>query len=707
MKTYQKNILIVFSILTIFIPNAPAWANPQDENLETITVTAQKREENVHDVPISMEVLTGMDLEENKITDMKQLVPYVPNLFTTPSLDNNSLVIRGVSTHNTVLHPAAGIFVDDIAYPLNRMQNPEFLDIERVEVLRGPQGTLYGKNTESGAVNIITRQPDNQFQGKVFGEAGFFAAPHKNAPLYKLGGHISGPIVKDRLFAKFSFQGEDSDGYFKNIYKNNDKAAKIDRKIGRLTLRYTPLPQWDIAFISDISKNNDHYGQWHYIDGPMQSPAHTINWNRGNYWTADNNNQVFRIKYKAANFDLLSITSRSDYRREIVNDAEMGPIDASFGPIRLVNQDFIYDTLSYSQELRFASPKQSSPLTWVAGVFGSKDKMYVKSHTAPIMVRDTDMEYESLAIFGQATYTVLEHLHLTAGARYEHQNVWGEQTNASMTMVPGPPRKYSRSDSNDEFLPKASLAYDVTNDVMVYASYGKGFLSGGHDFHMAETKEDLYFSPEHTNSYEAGIKTVLWDSRLTVNADVFYIDISDKQVVEYPVGQSPMARDVTNAAEASSKGFEVELRAKPVAGLDIFAGIGYTKSQFDDWIAVFPPSQTNPNPSSFDYQGNDLVNAPRYTFHLGAQYRTLSGFFFRADLLGTGDYYYDPENTQKVDGYETVNVRMGYEQERFDIMLWADNAFDKHYLTSKFRYMGTLVNDGAPRCVGIKFTWRF
>ncbi len=704
MKKYRFYKFILFVIFSIFIFNTQTWAEQQPLHLESITVTAQKREENVQNVPISMEVVTGLDLEENRITEMKQLTPYIPNLFTTPSLENNSLVIRGISTHNTVLHPAAGIFVDDIPYPLNRMQNPEFLDIERVEVLRGPQGTLYGKNTESGAVNIITRQPDNQVQGRIFGEAGFFDAPHKNVPLYKLGGHISGPIVKDKFFAKFSFQGEGSDGYVRNINKNNDKAAKVDRKTGRLTLRFTPAPQWDIAFISDISKNNDHYGQLRYLDGRMQSPAHTINWNRGNDWTADSNNQVLRIQYKADSFDLLSITSRSDYRTEFTNDADFGPIDMPVMPgITLLNQDFVYDALSYSQELRIASPKQSSQLSWVAGIFGSKDKIYASSHTVPVMVRDTDMEYDSLAIFGQATYTVFEKLHLTAGARYEHQNAWGEQVNA------GPPslRKYSRSDSSNEFLPKIAVAFDVTKDVMVYTSYAKGFLSGGHDFHMADAKQDLYFSPEHTNSYEAGIKTAFWDNRLLVNADIFYIDISDKQVVEYPVGQSPLARDVTNAAEASSRGFELELKARPVAGLDISAGFGYTKSQFDDWVATFPPSPGKPNPSSFDYKGNYLANAPQYTFHLGARYRTASGLFFGADLLGTGDYYYDPENTQKVDGYEIVNARIGYEQENFDIMLWADNVFDKHYLTSKFRYLGTLVNDGAPRSAGIRFTYRF
>ncbi len=704
MRIYFPKKMLVFAILPFFASQGQAQEDQRPITLETITVTAQKREENAQKVPISMEVVTGIALEENGITEMKQLSPYIPNLFTTPSLENNSLVIRGISTHNTVLHPAAGIFVDDIPYPLNRMQNPEFLDIERLEVLRGPQGTLYGKNTESGAVNIITRQPDNQIQGKIFGEAGLFDASHKDVPLYKLGGHISGPIVKDKFFAKFSFQGKVSDGYVRNINKNDDKASRIDRKTGRLTLRYTPGPQWDIAFISDISKNNDHYGQLRYLDGPMQSPVHTINWNQGNDWKADNNNQVLRVRYLSDNFELLSITSRSDYRTEFTNDADFGPIDVSFGPVTLINQDFIFDVLSYNQELRIASPKDSAgQLNWVTGVFASKDEIYAKSHTPPLMVRDTDMEYKSLAIFGQATYTMRERWHLTAGARYEYQEAWGEQVNA------GPPslRKYSRSDSNNEFLPKVAIAFDVTKDVMAYVSYAKGFLSGGHDFHMADAREDLYFSPEHTDSYEAGVKTAFWDNRLIVNADIFHIDISDKQVVEYPVGQSPLARDVTNAAEASSQGFEVEIKAKPLPGLDLFAGVGYTRSRFDDWVATVPPSPSNPQPSSFDYKGNSLANAPEYTFHLGAQYRAANGLFCRADLLGTGDYYYDPENTQKVDGYEVVNMRIGYEQENFDIVLWADNVFDKHYLTSKFRYLGTLVNDGAPRSVGVRFTYRF
>ncbi len=688
MKVYSRKQLALLAALSILIPYQ-VQAEESSLSLETITVTAQKQEENVQNVPISMDVFSAMDLEENRITEMKQLTPYIPNLFTTPSLENNSIVIRGISTHNTVLHPAAGIFVDDIPYPLNRMQDPELLDIERVEVLRGPQGTLYGKNTESGAINIITRQPDNKVRGKIFADAGFFDADDK-VPIYELDGHLSGPLMTDKLFAKVVFHGKSSDGYITNINNMNDEASKIDRKIGQMTLRWTPADQWDISFITDIAQNNNHYGQLRYADGPGQSPHHTINWNGGNDWAADSNNQVLRIRYNAKDFNFLSITSRSDYRTEFTNDAD-------FGPFEFQNQDFIFDVASYSQELRISSPGEKEQLSWVAGVFGSREETYAKSHTpAFFAIRDTDMEYESLALFGQATYTIFNNLHLTAGARYEHQNTWGKQRNIMSPMF-----EYSRSDSNDEFLPKVSVAYDVTENMMAYVSYARGFLSGGHDFHMANSVEDLYFDPEHTNSYEAGIKTSFLNQRVIVNADVFHIDISDKQVVEYPVGGSPIERDVTNAAEASSQGFEIELTARPAAGLNLFAGLGYTKSVFDNWLTALPSG------ASFDYNGNYLADAPEFTFHLGARYHVANGLFLGADLLGVGDYYHAPENTQKIDGYETVNLKIGYEQETFDVVLWADNVFDKEYFTSKFRWQGTLVNEGAPRSMGIRFTYRF
>jgi len=312
------------------------------------------------------------------------------------------------------------------------------------------------------------------------------------------------------------------------------------------------------------------------------------------------------------------------------------------------------------------------------------------------MVRDTTIDIGSLALFGQATYTAFDRLHLTAGARFEHQELEGRQTN-QFAATPN----YSSKKANDEFLPKLSVAYDITDKAMVYTSYAQGFLSGGFNFHMANNADDLYFKPEHTKSYEVGLKTRFWNDRLILNTALFHIDIEDKQVVEWLVGGSPTMRRVSNAAQAVSNGLEVELVARPLSELELTCGFGYTEAKFDKWVAP------RPGGTSFDYSGKYLPNAPKYTYNVGVQYRAREGLFLRADLLGTSAYYSDAENTQKTNGYRTVNLKVGYNWDELDAVLWANNVFDEHYVISRGAYMGTMVQDGAPRSMGLTLTHRF
>lgn len=678
--------MVVFSV-----GSSQAQEKSTDEcQLESVTVTAQKREENLQDVAISMDVFSGMQLEDANVSGFAELTRYSPNLFSTPNIDNKSIVIRGVSSINTVLSPAAGLFVNDISYPLNRMQNPDLIDVERIEILRGPQGTLYGKNTESGAINIVTKQPGNEVRGKVFGEYGFYDAPHGNVPIYRAGVSMGGPIQKDKLFVGVAFQVKESDGYVKNLFNGNEKTAETDHKNGQITLRWKPVEKWDISFISNIFENNDGYGQLRFENGIGESDFHEIDWNGGNNWKDENNGQVIRAKYSGDNFELLSITSRSDSRMEITNDADFGPRDFQ-------NQDFVFDNTTLNQEIRFSSPDDGKKFKWVCGLFGSKEKTDAKSETpAYKAVRNTDIENESIAVFGQGTYTLYDRLHLTAGIRYEHQESEGKQHN-QFAAVP----YYSKSDSNDEFLPKASVSFDVTEEVMTYVTIAKGFLSGGYDFHMANGEDDLQYFPEYIKSYEAGVKATVFDNRLVLNLAVFHLDIEDKQIIQWPAGQSPMLRETSNAAEASSNGFELEIKARPVRGLDLFAGFGYTKSKFDEWVAERQSGGT------YDYKDNYLPNVPRYTFNAGVQYRAPNGLFLRTDLLGTGKYYSDSENTQKVDGYETINMKIGFERENYDIVFWGKNVFDEEYVTSRVNYFDSLVHDGEPRSCGVTVTYRF
>ena len=679
--------LLMMAIL-LAEPSQAEEKSSDEYQLETITVTAQKNEENVQDVPISMDVFSDMQIEDAGVTDMGELTRFSPNLFSTQMIDNRTIVIRGVSSHSLVISPPAGIFVNDIPYSINRMQNPDLIDVERIEVLRGPQGSLYGKNTESGAINIITRQPGNDFGGKVFGEYGVFDTPNGHAPMYRVGGSISGPVKTDKFFAGVSFQIKDSDGYMKNIYNSDEKAAKTEDKTGQITLRWTPTPVWDISFIGDVSENHDGFGYQRFATGPNKTNPFEINWDGENEWTTENNNQVIHVKYNGQNFNMLSITSRSDFTTDYKYDTDFGPSDFD-------SDSIIHDILSYSQEIRFSSVKDAKKFIWLFGLFASRDEIYVKaSMPTYLSVRETDMDSESLAIFGQGTYTLYDRLHLTAGARYEHQELDGEQFNQFAEV-----QNYSSSNSNDEFLPKLSVLFDINDNIMTYLTLTKGFLSGGYDFSRGNSSQDLYFEPEHTTSYEAGLKTTFFDNRLTINAAVFHIDIKDKQVLQWSVIRSQM--DITNAAEASSEGFEIEINARPLSGLDLFAGFGYADARIDNWVADLSSGGT------FDYKNKYLQDSPKYTFHAGAQYRAQNGCFLRADILGTSEFYSDAENTQKVDGYETVNLKIGYEQEKYDIVLWADNVFDEEYITSQYEYGGALVQDGAPQSMGVKLTYRF
>ena len=677
-------------VISIFLA-APAQAEEKPTNeyqLKTITVTAQKKEENVQKVPISMDVFSDTQIEDAGVTDMGELTHFSPNLFSTQMIDNRTVVIRGVSSHSLVLSPPAGIFVNDIPYSINRMQNPDLIDIERIEVLRGPQGSLYGKNTESGAINIITRQPDNDFGGKIFGEYGVFDTPNGYAPMYRIGGSVNGPVKTDKFFAGVSFQIKDSDGYMENIYNGDENAAETDNKTGQITLRWTPTPVWDISFIGDVSKNNNGFGYQRFASGTNKTDPFEINWDGDNEWTRENNNQVIHAKYKGQHFDLLSITSRSDFRTNFKYDTDFGPSDFD-------SDNVIYDILSYSQEIRLSSAKDAKKFIWLFGFFASRDEIYANvAMPTYFSVRKTDMDSESMAVFGQGTYTLYDRLHLTAGARYEHQELDGAQFNQFAEV-----QNYAGSNSNDEFLPKLSVAFDINDNAMTYVTFAKGFLSGGYDFSKGNSSQDLYFEPEHTTSYEVGLKTTFFDNRLTINAAAFHIDIKDKQVLQWNAVATQ--RDITNAAEASSEGFELEVNARPLTGLELFAGFGYADARIDHWVADLSSGGT------FNYKDKYLQDSPKYTFHAGVQYRAQNGCFLRADILGTGKSYSDAENIQEVDGYETVNLKVGYEQEKYDIVLWADNVFDEEYITSQYEYGGALVQDGAPLSMGVKLTYRF
>ncbi|KIX11620.1 TonB-dependent receptor [Dethiosulfatarculus sandiegensis] len=656
---------------------------PQEETkMQGILVTAQKREENIQDVPISMSVLSGAEIEDAGIVDMSDLTNFTPNVYSYW----DQLIIRGVSTHSMALNSPSGLFVDDINYPFTSMQNPDLMDIERVEVLRGPQGTLYGRNTESGAIRIITKQPGNEVRGTVYGEPGFYNGPDRNSFLFNAGANVSGPVVKDKLFMGVAFETRDSDGFIENIYNGDDKAAKIDHKTGQAKLRWTPSEKWDISFLANAFEKDDGYGHSRYIDGSAQTDRYIINWNGPSLQKVENNGQALRAKYSADSFDLVSISVRNDFEHNLEYDGELGP-----EPYQ--NQRFKTTNTYYSQEFRFSSADNDTPFKWLAGIYGFSEEVEVDASFLG-QSRETDYDTKGYAVFGQATYTLFKRLHLTAGLRFDQQSSDGTQKS---NLAPDP---YSADLESSEVLPKGSISFDVTQDLTLYTSVAKGFLAGGYNYGMAQGRDNFAWDPEYTWNYEIGMKSSWLNNKLTLNAAFYRIDISDKQVSAWLAG--PALRSITNAGKASSQGFELELALRPAVGWRIFGGIGYADATIDEWVS---DEKTG---GSYDYSGKRLTSVPEYTYNAGAEYIHTSGLFGRADLTGVSDFYKDAKNEYEVGGHQLVNLRLGYKSSLFDVVLWCKNLFENEYYLSKSSYfIGTIVEDGAPRSIGVRFTYRF
>jgi iron complex outermembrane receptor protein len=309
------------------------------------------------------------------------------------------------------------------------------------------------------------------------------------------------------------------------------------------------------------------------------------------------------------------------------------------------------------------------------------------------------IETADVAVFGQATYTFMDRLHLTVGLRLDNQSAEGNYHNRANNVT------IDSEINSTEMLPKASLSYDLTRDDMIYATVAKGFLAGGFNWCMNPTQNTFNYDPEYTWNYEAGLKTNWFDNKMMVNMSLFYITIDDKQVSV--VEQDTRLNTIINAAKAYSYGLEIELKAKPIAELELFANFGYNQAKFDEFVSTAWNSSYTAVVAE-DLAGNYLPYAPEYTYTAGAQYRAANGLMARIDLFGTGYHYGDAANNSEQEAYQLVNLRLGYERDNWDAYFWVKNLFDKEYMTW-FQPSGSnlYAMDGPPRTIGITVQYRF
>jgi len=670
--------------------------------LETMTVTAEKRKEDIQEVPAAISAFTEITLEDADIEDVDDLVEFIPNMSFNKSYQPGCFEtnFRGIRLSQFTEKNPVVIFIDGIAQDHLVNYWTDITNIERVEVLRGSQGTLYGKNAIGGVINIISKKPGNDFEAKITTKAA-------ENETYRIKGFVNGPIVKDKLFLGLSGSYYETDGYMKNDYPDGGNFDHEEILSLKSRLRWIPSDRLEVNFHTGMSQGR--YGSGPGIDAiPGQVEYHAYR-TPNDKTESDSFDTALNIGYGGEIFDFSSITTYSysdfDLWRHFYVETN--------GPVCIRNDD----NRIFSQEFRIQSPDKKEGMKWLGGIYYSMDDSKWDDMR---MVYDTesmlgynicynwpdDIKEDTMAAFGQMTFPLPGRLAFTAGLRYERidkeMDYRYEVTRTDTGEIlpndpfrPGNPTQvtYNIKDDWDAFLPKGVLSWTINKDAMIYASVTKGYLAGG--FNLCENVKDrAKFDEQSSIDYELGAKTSWLDNRLILNANLFYMDIKDMHVYYAP---DPLTYLTSNAGEAHSQGIEIEAKARPIKGLDIMAAFGLIDAEFDEYI------DTGGN----DCSGKLMPRTPDYTLNLAVQYRHDSGFFARAGMQGYGQNYFDDANTVSQKAYEIYNAKIGYEGSNWDVYLYGKNLFDEEYFGSGRVAVAMTGNVGEPQTFGMLASIRF
>ncbi|NJL40404.1 TonB-dependent receptor [bacterium] len=682
--------------LMVGITPGTTTADVTDTDAINVVVTAEKTPEDPLDVPISLTVLTEDELEDAQINTIREVAANTPNFFASVG-DRvfNFYSIRGIGNSNFLIRDSVGFYLDDVPIEYFHQFFPgDLFDIEQVEILRGPQNTLYGRNSIAGVVNITSRPPSEVLETQLGLEYGTYNQRRVQVSL-------SDTVIPDTLGFRLSGVYSARDGFTENTLLDEDANAQSDIA-GRLNLVWTPSEDWTIAFNALGAASNDGGAVYAAID---QDDPFEIEENEIAELDLSVSAQSLRVAYDGDNFRFTSITAHNFSNVGYRSDGDYTAQDLYSTNLEVISN-------IWSQEFRFQSPTNAERFNWLVGAYlqnrqfdvDQQQVEYTREGAAffgipTIRFGDTVAEYDqdTLAAFGQIDFVPIDPLTLTVGLRYEYSRDDLERRDTAETFsgIVTTSGELDDSIDGDALLPRFAVTYRLNPNVAVYGSVTRGYRPVTLNYTIADASlNDV--RQESSWNYEIGVKSSLLDDRLTFSLAGFINEIDDYQVL-LPNAQG-FFTDITNA-QVRVVGFEAEARAIPLEGLELIAGFGFADAEYTDYS----------NPSTGEsFDGNKLTYAPEYTFNLAAQYRSPGGFFSRLELQGLGTYFFDDANTLEQDPFVLVNARIGYEFDNSGVYLFANNLFDQEYFTAAFAPFGTpRANYGDRRVVGIQFQTRF
>jgi len=766
----QRRTLLCGAVLgpLMLFAAAPGWAADANDTasaaptaVETLVVTAQKRAENIQDVPISIQAFTGNQLQDLGIKSSVELGQVTPNmtiaLVAGPG-NQPIITIRGIGLNDYDTNNAGpnGVYVDEVYLSAPASQSFNTFDLDRVEVLKGPQGTLYGRNTSGGAIDFVTRKPTDYTTGTLHIE-------YSDYNTLNIEGGLGGPITHD-LDGRIAFVVNESGGYVHNDLTGNTENGQNNYAV-RTQLLYKPTDKLKVLFnlhggqVNNRPTEYRHIGDLNPSTGQVCTVAQTYAgncvdlfgygtpkgfyegaYNRLDHLKINNLGASLRIDYNLGTIDLTSLSS-------FEHDDKIHPEDSDASPNRLLEINFGVRSNTFTQELR--ASQSTDKYHWVAGLYFLSealkqnqplfilldgDKFFGGPGTADGVAFQafdrSDQITNAYAAYAQGDYAITNQLKLTFGARYTQEQK-GFDYNGSIQYQEGGMDHFGpvttladihEGQRSSAFNYRVALDYHLTRDILGYASVATGFKSG--DFNgsfLSNIPVEIALQltpvkPEHVTTYEVGAKTTFFDGRLLFDAAYFYNQYDDLQVF---VLVNPPAGDISsfpvnvldNAKAAHTEGVEAQITARPFQPLTVSAQLGFLDTRLDNYVADRAPGTP-------DYSGNQLPNSPRFSMSGLVDYKVplpKGGLDFQFTASYKSHQFFDTTNDPYITqgGYWIENARVGYTlpNPKWEVAAFVRNLANAHYfldkfdLTSPFGFIQGIT--GTPRFVGGEINYRF
>lgn len=704
--------------------------------LEEVVVTAQKRAEDLQDVPITVSAFSGEDLTAYGVGGVQSLQAVTPGLVYNKTGAQAQPYLRGIGTRFALmgLESSIATYVDDRYIPRASAAMLDLADVERIEVLKGPQGTLYGRNATGGAIRIISKDPADELEGSI-------AITRGNYNYWGLTGTASIPLA-DNVAARVTALVKNRDGYADNITPQG--ASELDDQdieAYRAKILWDISDQTSLRFTIDYWEQNDNFGNdivdlspaglnlGTALGGLSTNDTDKVATSMDDLINTEDLSASIRLDTSFDDFDFVSISTYETLDSHSSTDGD--------GTSAVVFDNFNEeDAETYSQEFQVLS-NSDSDLQWLAGAYiyyqdGSFSLNLDVSDAGiplPLTQGKQDVKTSVWSLFGQATAPLSENWSLTLGARWNSEEKEVLQTAMDgFITIGGALMPFEDSDKWDEFTPKVSLEYALDSGI-TYLTYARGFKSGGFSYPAVGTEP---LDPEILDMLELGVKLELLDNQLRINSSLYYYDYQDLQVTRAGGGSGTAITLTTdNAANATVMGLDANIVWLATETLQISTGFNIADSEFEEYdasakvySAVLDGSVGGATPTpgmadvAYDASGESLLRAPDFEYYLSASYEFFLGdariplnltYSYKDDF--NFDFVADPTSERLTqEGYALLNARVAYEpaSELWSLALWGNNLTGEDYfddLAANTR--GMRGSPGAPRTYGLDFTLNF